>query len=687
MIRGCEVAALALALLYLGSRTLPRAWRSVNSDFPNYYTVARLVKDGFDTTRIYEWTWIQRQKDRLGIDQPLVATVSFTPFSFLISLPLAYFDPLTAKRVWTMFNLALAVSAAILLLRISGLKWHWIALLFLWSIPLHTNLILGQMYLLLLLLMVVALWLYLSGNAFSAGTLVGIAAGLKVFPVLFGLYFWRKRDWRAMAGLIASVAAIAALSIAVFGRTLVGEYVSQQLPSSVRGESVDAYNLTSNSLSSLLHRLFIFEPQLNPAPAIRAPWLAAVLHPLLQLLIFAPALLFIIPRDYDLRTLKVEWAVFTLAMLTVSSMPASYHFTVLLLPAAVMLGICREEQRLTLAALTVAIFVAVGFVAIKGAHLTSWHALFGVPRLYLLVAFCCIGYALLGGFLAIPRNKESLAWITVMLLGCVTSATLALRHQDGLFDDYRWRITINIPSYSASSPVSADSRSVEFIAMQAHGYSLTSSDAAISNNAPPAFDELSFASNREALVVEHTGATSRLIWRKPNDISPIENAHSPGLANDNSFVVFIRDEKGRGRLWARTLGGTSREFAVSDNDLNVMDVAVSPSHGLIFSAQEGGRPKLFEADPAGRVRLLSDKPDRFPAVSPDGRWLAFSRLQHGVWNLWVSDLHDSSARRISQQDCNQVSPSWEGDSKTLLYATDCGRGWMLTALARRQVIP
>ena len=43
-----EGAVLVLLGLYLFGHTLPRAWRTLNTDFPNYYLAVRLVHDGVD---------------------------------------------------------------------------------------------------------------------------------------------------------------------------------------------------------------------------------------------------------------------------------------------------------------------------------------------------------------------------------------------------------------------------------------------------------------------------------------------------------------------------------------------------------------------------------------------------------------------------------------------------------------
>jgi Tol biopolymer transport system component len=67
--------------------------------------------------------------------------------------------------------------------------------------------------------------------------------------------------------------------------------------------------------------------------------------------------------------------------------------------------------------------------------------------------------------------------------------------------------------------------------------------------------------------------------------------------------------------------------------------------------------------------------------------MAYSHFEQGAWNLWIRDQRTGVTRRIADEPCNQIQPSWESDSKTLLYSTDCGRSLWFTAVARRIVIP
>jgi hypothetical protein len=57
--RVIEGAVLVVLGFYLFGHTLPRAWRTLNTDFPNYYLAAKLTREGVDPARAYEWIWLQ----------------------------------------------------------------------------------------------------------------------------------------------------------------------------------------------------------------------------------------------------------------------------------------------------------------------------------------------------------------------------------------------------------------------------------------------------------------------------------------------------------------------------------------------------------------------------------------------------------------------------------------------------
>src|SRR5690348_14865520 len=132
VVRIIEWLLLLATVAYSGGRALPRAWQHLNTDFPNYYITAHLLREGTRSDRAYEWIWFQRQKDRLGItweDQPLVGFVPHTPFSALLLKPLTCWSPLAAKRLWISINLVLVAGVALLLRALTHLAWRRLVLL------------------------------------------------------------------------------------------------------------------------------------------------------------------------------------------------------------------------------------------------------------------------------------------------------------------------------------------------------------------------------------------------------------------------------------------------------------------------------------------------------------------------------------------------------------------------------
>src|SRR5260370_14283138 len=326
----------ALMLAYFGFHTVPDGWKTLNTDFSNYYLTARLAREKSDTSRIYEWIWLQRQKDHCDIDQRVISLVPITPFSTLAVWPLSAAPPLAAKHRWLVQNLVLVAAIVILLRSLTQLPLRRVVLVAVLSVPLTKNFLYGQYYVLLLLVLTLACWCYVHQRRFLSGLLIGLGFGLKIFPILYLGYFLRKRDFTAFAGGVVGAVAATIASITVFGWQANRVLVNQVLPWTLRVEGMDPYNLSSASITTLLHRLFIYEPQWNPNPSFHAPWLFAVLLPLAQTLLFAPALLLAEPSDISPRRLYLGWSAVLLGSLVISTLPAGYHFTLLILPVCLM---------------------------------------------------------------------------------------------------------------------------------------------------------------------------------------------------------------------------------------------------------------------------------------------------------------------------------------------------------------
>jgi len=119
--------------------------------------------------RVYEWIWLQRQKDHRDIDQRIVGMVPITPFSTLVVWPITSLTPLAAKRCWLVLNLGLLFATVALLRALTQLPWRRIALVAALSFPLHRNFLYGQYYVLLLFLLTLSCWSYVRRLGRSVG--------------------------------------------------------------------------------------------------------------------------------------------------------------------------------------------------------------------------------------------------------------------------------------------------------------------------------------------------------------------------------------------------------------------------------------------------------------------------------------------------------------------------------------
>jgi Tol biopolymer transport system component len=200
-------------------------------------------------------------------------------------------------------------------------------------------------------------------------------------------------------------------------------------------------------------------------------------------------------------------------------------------------------------------------------------------------------------------------------------------------------------------------------------------------------DQLAITANSTEKWTEEVGHESTIVSSAPGRES-IHHAENPVASPNGKWLAYLREEHGRDSIWLRSLDQPNgKDKGLTPPELDVLEMSFLPTGSLIFSAESrGGRPGLFLVDGAGVLNSMGTDEARYPAVSGDGRWLAYSKLQNGNWHLWLRDLHDGRTRRLTHADCNNVQPTWAPDSKTLVYASDCGRALWFTALCRRRVI-
>jgi hypothetical protein len=687
-----ESVALLIAVAYLGLHTVPRAWTKLNTDFPNYYLTARLAHEGYDASRVYEWIWVQREKDHRSLDIPAVGMIPITPFSTLVMWPLTRLPALAAKHVWTIANLALLIPLCWFIRSLTGLSYRRIALALAFSIPLQRNLLFGQFYIFLLVLIVAACWCYVKEHYVLSGALIAVAAACKIFPVLLVVLFLQRRNWRALASFVVAGIGAAALSIAVFGWNMHRTYLQQVLPRALHGDAMPPYIPSAASISGLLHYLLLAEPQWNPHPWHNSPLLYALLQPTLQMLLLAPAILLIERDDRTPQRIVLEWIGLLTASLAISTIPASYNFVLMVFPVCALAALLIQRgMKRGLIALIVA-YLAIGFPMPSPGRPMGPAILFLTPRLFLMVAVLTGIYFLLWGSPRVQRagaDWSRYAWASFMAAAVVLNVHSTLQREQAVRQEFAFRIPLDTRFLLNGDPVEANS-ATNFIAGSEKGYRLVTAGTTTWVDPSPD-DDLSFSAGpRQAFVEKARARVSEIADPLDPGKVIVEDGRNPMPSADGQDLAFVRADHGRGRLmmFQSFRSGYATEAALTPASINVYEASfISQRDFAVSGAEDGWPPQIYLTGQSHQNAPLGLGESRYPALSPDGHWMAYSHLEHGAWNLWILDRQTSTARRVTNVPCNQIEPSWEDDSKTIVYADDCGRSLWFTAIARRRVIP
>lgn len=667
------LAVLLAAFVVLGF--IP-GWREMNTDFPNYYIAAAIHRQGIPLDRAYEWRWFQRHKDYLQVDQSLVGFAPHPPMVALPLLPLAGLPSLEAKHVWLILNLGFLALALVLLRRITDLSWRRILLLtFLCILPLRENFLFGQYYIVILLLLCAACYAACRGWRFTSGAVLAAAASLKIFPVFFLILFLRKRNWRAAAGLIAGGAILAAISVAVFGWNVHKIYLLEVLPRALHGDLVGPYYLQWNSFTALCHRFFLAEPELNPAPIFSS----TLAYSLLQAAI-ATALLFSFllstGEDETPQTRAWEWATFLPLLILLSSMPTAYHHCVLILSVVLVVDLFLKSGRRRSAALAVIFFALACFPLPPLIWINLQSRVVGDLLLFLLLLVHAPARA------SSAARKLGFALAGLFFIFLAASNLRALHHRA---EDFPRRIPPLSTGYGTFS-VARAGNSLVADEMVMNAFAALTVPQGITQPMPAEGDVLSIAAGAKSPFIYFELANQRSqIFRLPAEQFGHPNAipefvsegRDPVISADGRWLAFLRDAS---TILISHDGAQPQALPFQLSPMLEMSLT---NDGSLIVASNPADPHftIITATHAASELFPIRGPVRYPAISPDGTRLAFSRRESGSWHLFVRDLRNVTERQLTVGACNATSPAWE-DSHTLLYVSDCGRGLGLSAAAR-----
>jgi Tol biopolymer transport system component len=197
---------------------------------------------------------------------------------------------------------------------------------------------------------------------------------------------------------------------------------------------------------------------------------------------------------------------------------------------------------------------------------------------------------------------------------------------------------------------------------------------------------------RSILASLQRGRSVRGLWRIPlaNPESGIERVPEAGI---QAAYPVVSPKSGRVvyaigvddlNLYRRTASGAVTPLSHS----NTLDSspAISPDgKEVAFRSARSGASEIWIANLDGgnprRLTFINGPVTGSPRWSPDGRWIAYDTRLDGNADIWVVSADGKNSERITALTSNEVVPAWSRDGRHIYYASDqSGSGWELWKL-------
>src|SRR5438034_5631063 len=166
----------------------------------------------------------------------------------------------------------------------------------------------------------------------------------------------------------------------------------------------------------------------------------------------------------------------------------------------------------------------------------------------------------------------------------------------------------------------------------------------------------------EIVVASSRGGKFRLYSIERSNLSQLRPVSAdtgqqidPAFSPDGSRIAFVSNRDGNAEIYAMDADGTNVTRLTSDPQLGGHPVFAPDGQAVLFQSQRaGGKLQVFSmnADGTGVKQLTQDSVSLAPAISPDGRTIAYVSLRNKHYDIRLMNRDGSNQRQFTR------SPQW-----------------------------
>jgi TolB protein len=184
----------------------------------------------------------------------------------------------------------------------------------------------------------------------------------------------------------------------------------------------------------------------------------------------------------------------------------------------------------------------------------------------------------------------------------------------------------------------------------------------------------SWEANKRALItVNVAGGGEHIIAGNLED-------QLPTWTSDGANIVFLTRRSGNraSELFAGPQDGSQKPAFIG----NAEYPTGAPNNMLAFKGWEstGVGLRLGGLDLSGAVVLSDNETDTAPAVSPDGKQVAFMSRRDGNWNIYIVRSDGKGLKQLTTDKAEDGLPTWSPDGKAIAFASNRGGPWAVWAI-------